>query len=93
MSEIVQRLLYAHIGVTPRTIQKRIKAMEELGLMEREERRHTKYGSVTNLYSFNGLIKAVAPFAEEKLAEKAEDQAAERSRIKSKKPKLVVDNK
>jgi len=81
------------IGVTPRTIQKRIKAMEELGLMEREERRHTKYGSVTNLYSFNGLIKAVAPFAEEKLTKKAEAQAAERARIKSKKPKLVVDNK
>ena len=42
------------IGVTPRTIQKRIKA---LGLMEREERRHTKYGSVTNLYSFEALSK------------------------------------
>ena len=79
------------IGVTPRTIQKRIKALEELGLMEREERRHTKYGSVTNLYSFNGLIKAVAPFAEEKLAKKAEDQAADKARVKSKKPKLVVD--
>ena len=77
------------IGVTPRTIQKRIKA---LGLMEREERRHTKYGSVTNLYSFEGIIKAVAPFAEEKLAKKVEAQAAEKARIKSKKPKLVVDN-
>ena len=70
------------IGVTPRTIQKRIKA---LGLMEREERRHTKYGSVTNLYSFEGIIKAVAPFAEEKLAKKVEAQAAEKARIKSKK--------
>lgn len=79
--------------MTPRTIRRRIKAMEELGLMEREERRQTKFGSVTNLYSFNGLIKAVAPFAEEKLTKKAETQAAEKARIKSKKPKLVVDNK
>ena len=30
------------IGVTPRTIQKRIKVLGELGLMEREERRHTQ---------------------------------------------------
>ena len=58
--------------------------------MEREERRHTKYGSVTNLYSFEGIIKAVALFAEEKLAKKVEAQAAEKARIKSKKPKLVV---
>ena len=81
------------ISVTPRTIQKRITAMTELGLMERKERRHTRRGSDTNLYSFDGLIKAVAPFAEEKLAKKAEAQAAEKARIKSKKPKLVVDNK
>ena len=80
------------IGVTPRTVQKRIKALEELDLMKREERRHTKYGSVTNLYSFDGLIKAVAPFAKEKLAKKEEAEAAEKARIKSKKPKLVVDN-
>ena len=84
-----QRETLEAIGVTPRTIQKRIKA---LGLMEREERRHTKYGSVTNLYSFEGIIKAVALFAEEKLAKKVEAQAAEKARIKSKKPKLVVDN-
>ena len=80
------------IGVTPRTIQKRIKVLGELGLIEREERRHTRYGSVTNLYSFKGLIKAVAPFAKEKLAKKDKAQAAEKARIKSKKPKLVVDN-
>ena len=81
------------IGVTPRTVQKRIRAMEELRLMERKERRYTKFGSATNLYSFEGLIREVTPFAEEKLAKKAKDRATEKARIKSKKPKLVVDNK
>lgn len=80
------------IGVTPRTVQKRIKALEELGLMKREERRYTQKGSVTNLYSFDGLIAAATPFAEEKLAAAEKTRAAEYARITRKKPKLVVDN-
>ncbi len=81
------------IGVTTRTVQKRIKAMEDVGLMKRQERRHTRNGSETNLYSFDGLIQAVTPFAEEKLAKKAEEQASQKARVKRKKPKLVVNNK
>lgn len=80
------------IGVTDRTIQKRIKSLEELGLVKREERRHTKNGSVTNLYSFDGLIEAVKPFAEEKIAESSKTQEARKSRVRRKKPTLVVNN-
>ena len=57
------------VGVKPRTIQKRIKALHELGMIEREERRYTRYGSTTNKYGFNGLIAKATPFAQEKLAE------------------------
>ena len=81
------------IGVTPRTVQKRIKALEELGLMKREQRRYTKNGSTTNLYSFDGLIEAAKPYAEEKLAESAKAQVAKKERIARKKPRLVVNNK
>ncbi|WLS11929.1 HTH domain-containing protein (plasmid) [Shinella sumterensis] len=80
------------IGVTPRAIQKRITALQAAGLITREERRHSKFGSQTNLYRFDGLIKACLPFAEEKIAaakKKAED---EKDRVKRKKPKLVVNN-
>ena len=78
------------IGVTTRTVQKRITAMQELGLMERTERRNTRFGSDTNLYSFKGLIKAALPFAEEKLAARAKRAEAEKDRIARKRPKLTV---
>jgi predicted transcriptional regulator len=35
-------------------VQKRVKALHELGLIEREERRYTPYGSRTNKYGFKG---------------------------------------
>ena len=85
----VERIALA-IGIKPRTVQKRIKALHELGLLTRIERRHTRFGSDTNLYSFEGLIKAALPYAEEKLAERAKRAEAEKDRIARKKPKLTV---
>ena len=78
------------VGIKPRTVQKRIKALQEVGLMTREERRHTKHGSDTNLYGFNGLIEAARPFAEEKLKQIAERKAKEQERLNRKKPVLHV---
>lgn len=78
------------IGVKPRTVQKRIKALHELGLLTRTERRQTRFGSDTNLYSFEGLIKASLPYAEEKLAARVKRAEAEKDRIARKKPKLTV---
>ncbi|MEC5383618.1 helix-turn-helix domain-containing protein [Aurantimonas sp. C2-6-R+9] len=80
------------IGVKPRTVQKRIKQLAELNLLERIERRHTKSGSAPNLYSFEGLIKAAEPFAEEKIAAVKKAQEERRGRISRKKPRLVVSN-
>ncbi|WP_292516530.1 helix-turn-helix domain-containing protein [Mesorhizobium sp.] len=80
------------INVTPRTIQKRIKALEELGLIKREERRHTQVGSITNRYNFEGLIEAAKPYAVEKLAEMKKAAEAKKDRLERKKPRLVVDN-
>lgn len=82
------------IGVEPRTVQKRIKALHELGLLTRTERRKTRFGSDTNLYSFEGLIAAAVPFAQEKLAEREKRKQAEKDRISRKRPKLelVTDN-
>lgn len=78
--------------VTPRTIQKRITRLQNAKLITREERRTSKFGSQTNLYRFDGLIKACQPFAEEKIAEmkkKADDKEAS---VKRKKSKIVVNN-
>jgi hypothetical protein len=77
-------------GVKPRTIQKRIKALHELGLIERIERRRTENGSTTNLYGFRGLIEKATPYALEKLAEIAARQKAKEERLARKKPKLTI---
>lgn len=78
------------VGVKHRTVQKRIKALHELGLIEREERRHTPFGSRTNIYGFKGLIAKATPFAEEKIAEIEARQKAKADRLSRKKPKLTV---
>lgn len=80
------------IRVQPRTVQKRVKALQDIGLIKREERRYTKSGSTTNIYSFEGLIEAARPFAEEKIAEIASATAAKKKRLERKRPKIVVNN-
>ena len=78
------------LGVTDRTIQRTIKGLCELGFMEKEERRKTKHGSLTNLHSFNGLIEKLKPYADEKVAEKKQKKEDENARIARKKPKFAV---
>lgn len=78
------------LGVQPRTVQKRIKALEALGFVIRIERREGQFGSQTNLYDFSGLIKKAAPYAQEKLAARAKREQEEQNRISRKKPKFTV---
>lgn len=51
------------VGVSPRSIQRRIAAMEAKGLIQRVERRVPGRGSNTNLYCLDGLIEACKPLA------------------------------
>ncbi len=81
------------IGVQPRTVQKRIAALQASGLLTRIERRETRYGSQSNLYGFEGLIKAALPFAEEKMAEREKREEAEKARLARKKPRLTLVKK
>lgn len=60
--------LAAAIGVTPRTIQRRIAALEKSGFIKRIERKTARGGNLTNQYSLEGLIEAAKPFAEEHVA-------------------------
>jgi DNA-binding transcriptional regulator YhcF (GntR family) len=78
------------IGVKPRTVQKRVKALHNAGLLTRTERRQTRFGSDTNLYGFDGLIKAVLPYAQEKIAARAKRAEEDKDRLARKKPKLTV---
>lgn len=78
------------IGVKPRTVQKHIKAMEASGFIKRIERRREGQSNATNLYSLDGLIKAVTPYAIEKNNATAERLKKDSERVASKKPKLSV---
>ncbi|MGV8840609.1 MAG: helix-turn-helix domain-containing protein [Bauldia sp.] len=83
------------LGVSVRTVQKRMAGLEAAKLMKRVERRQTKNGSATNYYSFEGLIEAAKPFAAEKAEEIRTQTAAKAERLARKKPKgptLVVSN-
>jgi DNA-binding transcriptional regulator YhcF (GntR family) len=84
----------AALGVTPRTVQRRIAAMESAGFVRREERRIAGKGSYTNRYHLDGLIKAAQPYAQEKVEERAERDAARKQAVTRKgKPRLrVVQN-
>lgn len=78
-----KKTIAAAINVAPRTVQRHIASMEKVGFIRREERRLIGGGSKTNLYHFEGLIKAALPFAKEKLEAKkkrAEDDAKRTSR-------------
>jgi len=76
------------LGVTPRTIQKRIAALEQMGFVTREYRPHELKGNDTNIYDFSGLIEAAEPFALDKLEEIDAAQNAKEARRKRVKPKL-----
>lgn len=84
------KTIAAAIGLKPRAVQKRIKSLQAANLLTRTERRETRYGSDTNLYSFEGLIAAATPFAIEKVRAREEKSQQERERVLRKKPKLKV---
>lgn len=76
------------LGVKPRTVQRRIAAMEYAKLIRREERRISKEGSKTNIYHFDGLIAAAKPFAEEKIKIREQRRAEDGERKARKRPNL-----
>ena len=77
-------------ATSSRTVQKRVASLQAIGLLTRTERRKTRFGSDTNLYSFEGLIDAALPYAQEKVAEREKRDEAEKDRIARKKPKLQL---
>jgi predicted transcriptional regulator len=76
------------IGVTPRTVQRRITALQDGGFIRREERRVRGKGSRTNLYHFDGLISAAQPYAKEKL-EKIQERQTERKKAVARKGRAL----
>lgn len=80
----------AAIGVTPRTIQRRITKMEKAKLIERNQRYYARGGQKSNAYTFNGLIARCVPFAEEAVTERVRRKSKDRARIRRTRPLLLV---
>lgn len=78
------------LNVDPRTIQRRISALEKAGFIRREYRPDKDKGNKSNIYHFDGLIREAEPFALEKIeANKARAEEAKARRTR-KKPKKTV---
>lgn len=55
------------VGRTPRTVQRRIEAMEKAKFIKRLARTGNNRGTQTNMYDLSGLIEAAKPYAIEHL--------------------------
>lgn len=79
------------IGVTSRTVQKRIQEMEKAKFIKRIERRDTKSGSKTNIYQLTPLIEALLPYSKSMISTRDERRKEDKSRPTMRgKPKLKV---
>ena len=72
--------LAQRIGISPRTVQRRIAALEKIGFIQRHSRTLKNGGNDSNEYSLDGLIAKASPFADEKreLIRKHDDEHQER---------------
>lgn len=77
------------IGVDPRTVQRRIAAMEKVGFIERKGRKGAMGGTGTNAYLFTGLIEKATPFAKEAVEARQERVRQKEARRRRKRPVLV----
>ena len=68
------------IDVDPRTVQRSMKKMEDLGYIKRIQRKAKAGDNLTNEYDLRGLVKAAQKYAEEKIALKAKRAAEDKSR-------------
>jgi DNA-binding MarR family transcriptional regulator len=77
-------LIATAMQIDPSTVRRRIKQMEAGGYVRRIERRGENGRNKSNRYDLSGLIKAIAPYAAEELAEINQRQAARAARVSSK---------
>lgn len=78
-----KKTLAKRMGVTARTVQRRLAALEAEGFIKRLSRTLKNGGNDSNEYSLDGLIEKAKPFAVEKrdlIRKQADEHEARRSR-------------
>lgn len=86
-----KRTLADAIGVDPRTVQRRIAALANLGFITRRMRKGPK-GNLSSSYDLRGLIEKATPFALEASQQRAAARAANEDRLKRMRPRVAPDN-
>lgn len=81
------------MNLTPRTVQKHISRLHDLGFLKRIERRGPKgtRGSQTSKFDFSGLAAQIKPYAIEALQQRAEVRMRNLERLRRKKPQVAVE--
>jgi DNA-binding MarR family transcriptional regulator len=69
-----------YLNVDPRTVQRAIQKMEKLGYVHRIQRKAKAGDNLTNEYSLEGLVQALQPLAEQRLALKTSRAAEDKER-------------
>lgn len=78
------------IGIDPRTVQRRISALVELGFVTRVMRKGPK-GNLSSSYDLRGLIDHATPYAKEASQQRAAARAAYEDRLRRMRPKVAPE--
>jgi DNA-binding Lrp family transcriptional regulator len=79
------------LGIDPSTVRRHVARMEADGFIRREARYSPKFGGQeTNIYHFDGLIKAATPHAREFIVVRDQRRREDAVRRTRKKPRLMV---
>jgi predicted transcriptional regulator len=81
-----KKTLAKSLGLNPRSIQRRIKKLEDIGFIKRISRSSVTDGRQSNFYDFSGLIEAAKPYALNELREKQDNEEKKQLRLSKKKP-------
>lgn len=80
------------IGVSRSAVQRNIRSLEQLGFIQRIERKSSNGGNRSNQYDFTGLINYLKPYAEDELKEREakKKEKTKRLTVKGNSPRLKV---
>ncbi|MFM9958519.1 MAG: helix-turn-helix domain-containing protein [Phycisphaerales bacterium] len=76
------------LQIKPRSVQRRIAALEANGFIRREARFDAVKGRTTNVYRLDKLIELATPYAQEELERRAKRKAENAETARLKKPRL-----
>lgn len=88
-----KRTIATRMAIDPRTVQRRIAALEKRGLIARQSRNGPHRGTQTNVYHFDGLITAATIHARKEIdgrAKRDKDAADKAAKLAKAKPTLTV---